>query len=131
MIKIRNLKRKDIKTVEKMIEKFSTKINSKQLFNLLKSSDETINNSKEEKEVDFELLLPIFKDLLKNFMEVIEEDVVVFFADLLGMTVDEYYEQDIDIDIKIIEAIIAQESSGNFFTGASGLFKKILSYVKK
>lgn len=131
MIKIRQLKRKDLKTIENIIKKFSNKINNDQLLKLFKSSSENINENKEEKDVDFEILLPIFKDILKALLDIVEEDLIIWFADLLGCTIEEYQEKELDIDLKVIDLILEQEGAGNFFTGASALFKKIKKYVVK
>lgn len=78
-------------------------------------------------------IIEIFLDLLKMSLMTFKKDVQEFFADLIGVSYEEYRTKPIDIDIQVIEALTAAPEVRNFFTGALRLVKvrKVYETIKK
>lgn len=59
-------------------------------------------------------------------MEYAEKDLQALFADLAGMTLEEYKEAPYDLTLDIIEQLAEQEDLASFFKRAASFTKKFL-----
>lgn len=59
-------------------------------------------------------------------MEYAEKDLQTLFADLAGMTLEEYREAPYDVTLEIIEQLAEQEDLASFFKRAASFTKKFL-----
>jgi hypothetical protein len=131
--KIRELKRKDRKTVAAMIRKLVEKIGSTDLLNMIVTDTTAIapQNSDAAKPEKKDRYTAIGVEVVKLMIDVIEDDVAVWFADLLGVTVAEFDEMPVDIEVEIINQLIAAPEANRFFTGAWDLSRRTKESVAR
>jgi hypothetical protein len=129
-IKIRPLLRKDRKTVAGLIRKMVDKLGSSSLLTLISSDVATGKKTAAtvEPETDNKLIT-IGIDMFKMMLEVIEDDVAAWFADLINVKVEEFDNLPFDIEIKILEQIVEAPEAADFFTGALRLSKKMQGFA--
>jgi hypothetical protein len=131
--KIRQLKRRDRKTVSDMIVKMSDKVGNAGILNIVSTatkpgsekagggdSGNTENN-----------MIGIGIEIIKQALTVLDEDVAAWFADLIGKTTDEFNDCDLDVEIQIIAQLKEAPEVGAFFSGAYQQFKEIKKYQAK
>jgi hypothetical protein len=122
-IKIRKLKYSDFRRVKSMIEKLADKVDDKSIFNIISNTGAESSDgpkiSDDERKTN---IIRVFIEILKRMINGLHDDVVAWFADLIGVTVAEYDEMPIDIDIIILEQLKNSPDVDNFFIGASHLF---------
>lgn len=129
-IKIRPLLRKDRKTVAGLIKKLVDKIGSSSLLTLISSDVATGKKTVASVESDTDQkLINIGVQMVKQMFEAIEDDVAAWFADLIGVTVEDFDKMPFDVEIKIIEQIVAAPEAADFFTGALRLSKKMQGFA--
>jgi hypothetical protein len=121
-IKIRELKRKDRVTLAAMIRKMVDKIGDQKILNLM------VSDTSQEKDGDTTAPKDQFSkigiEIIKLLLETIEGDVTVWFADLLSVTVEQFDDMPVDIELQVIDQIISAPEANRFFTSASHLFSK-------
>lgn len=129
-LKIRPLKRKDRVEVAAMIRKLVDRIGSADLTNLIVSDSgaERAEGATAKKDETFKR---IGVEVVKLLLQFVEEDVTAWFASLLNVTVEELNEMDFDIEIQIIEQLVAREEANRFFTGALRLSKTMKQFAGK
>jgi len=125
---IRKLTRRDRKTLTGLILKFVKKTGRNELVGMVPSSDKKKEVS-EEKET--ENVLNMSMDILKDMLDVIETDVIVWFADLIGVTVEEFDDLDFDIEIDIISQLVTSEKFKSFFSKGLQLRKQISDFASR
>jgi hypothetical protein len=122
--KIRELKRKDRRILAEMIRKLADKIGDKSLLNLMvtdseaSASDPAAVGKKDQ-------FSKIGIEIVKLLIETLETDVSAWFADLLGVTVEQFDEMPFDVELQIIDQLISAEESNRFFTTASQLSSRM------
>jgi hypothetical protein len=135
-MKIRELKRKDRKTVAAMIRKLVDKIGATDLLNMIVTDTTAIAPAKGaapkvEKVEKTDNYTKIGVEVVRLMLEVIEDDVAVWFSDLLGVTLEQFDELPVDIEIDIINQLIAAPESNRFFSGAWDLSRRTKEFAGK
>ena len=134
-IKIRMLKVRDLKTLTELFEKHVKETSDESLKHLISSAIPQGTKAKQDgdqtvEEHVGETVIKIGTAVLTKMTSIFNEDVTAFFADLLGVTVDEYYEMEIDTPIKIIQQIRTAPEVGGFFTMHSLASKAMVMFEK-
>ena len=127
--KIRELKRRDRKVLAAMIKKLVDKIGDKSVLNLMVTDSTATAGDKPESQKDVFSRIGI--ELVKMMIEVIESDVAVWFADLLGVTAEQFDDMPFDIELIVIEQLMEAEESNRFFTIASRLSSRTRALADK
>ena len=127
-IKIRPLKQKDRKTVAAMIRKLADKIGTNGLMNLIVADTNAVKTEKQEPQKT-DVFTRIGIEIVKQLLDVLEDDVSAWFADLIGKTPEEFSEMPFDIEMNIIEQLANSEDANSFFTRALRVFNKIKKSV--
>ena len=127
-IKIRPLKQKDRKTVAAMIRKLADKIGTNGLMNLIVADTDAVKTEKQEPQKT-DVFTRIGIEIVKQLLDVLEDDVSAWFADLIGKTPEEFSEMPFDIEMNIIEQLANSEDANSFFTRALRVFNKIKKSV--
>jgi hypothetical protein len=121
-IKIRELVRRDLLTVANMIKKLVEKTGKQKLLGLISSG---VSNSKQENEPNEELWIGLGVDILMMLFEILQDDATAWFADLVGITPDEYNDGPVDIDLQVIEQLKEAPGVADFFTRALRVYKSM------
>ena len=114
--KIRSLTRADRKTLTKIFATLIEKLGRSDLMNIISSTaaaDPTDAGAAEEASAS---LIKLAADLIGQSIEILEGQVEAWFADLLGITVEEFNNLPFDIEIDVIEQIKEAPEAGAFFT---------------
>lgn len=118
--KIRKVTRKDRKVLSGLIKAFAERSGNVKLTEMIPG------NKGDGKEADTDQVYELVKSVMTGLVDFVEEDLTVWFMDLTGITDREKYDAlPFDIEIHIIDELMTQKGFNNFFTRASGLFKKI------
>ena len=133
-IKIRTLLKADQDTISGMLGKAAACLDGNTIRSAISSAapqgdeGEELDTAERSARV-ISVFMELFKTVLVNF----GEDVSAFFADLAGMTPEEYRMQPIDIDMQILEQLKDAPEVENFFTIASRLYKttKLFQDIRK
>jgi len=121
-IRIRKLKRSDRKTLTRLIQIASEKFGAGDLTKLVR---DTGSGSSAEGEKDSTQILKIGMEVFNILLDVVEKDVTEWFADLIGVTLDEYEEMPFDTDLVIAEQLLGSEEMRAFFSRLSRLRSEI------
>lgn len=115
-MKIRKLKVRDSRAFLKILKKLIVDTKAKWIETLIQSSGES--GSKESVDGE-EKYVKLFSDIITLAIDNFESDVTELFADLCGLSVEEYLDLDgFDTDIEVIEEIKKDESFKSFFLKA-------------
>jgi hypothetical protein len=125
-MQIRQLKQKDRVTIAVMVRKLVDKLGDTGLLNLI-VHDEKAKPTDEKARNDIFARTGI--NILKTALEIIEDDVLAWFCDLVGKTKEEFGELPIDIEIQIMEQLAGASETNDFFSGALRLSKKMQGLV--
>jgi predicted DNA-binding ribbon-helix-helix protein len=122
-IKIRELTRKDTITVANLIKKMVEKAGKTHLLNLIAAPDK--GKADKGKNND-DLLISVGLDIVMSLFDFVLEDVSAWFADLAGLSLEEYNEKaPFDADLQIIEQLREAQGVKDFFTRALRVYKMI------
>jgi hypothetical protein len=139
--KIRELKRKDRKTVSAMIVKLADKLGNAGILNIISSagsgsasgsapigggSDSASTPTEQNKSFDGALSIGI--EIIKLMLTTLEDDVCAWFASLINKTPEEFDDLPLDIEIQIIDQLRQAPEVGVFFSGAWQQFNEIKKY---
>lgn len=126
-VKIRELTRKDRKTLTKLIQKFAKIKESPQLISMVPNISKEQNDEElQEKGENFlSNILEFAFTLLEDMLKVIEEDITEWFLELSNLTQDEYDNGPFDIEIQIIQQIVTGKKFKDFFLRGSLVLKSI------
>jgi len=122
----RQLTRGDNKKLRKLIIKYSDTIGSDDILNL-KTSEENEENEEKLNTTVYAAAFGLFKEMLN----VIETDIVEWFAELIGVTIEKFDTLPFDIEMDIIDDIITQRQFKSFFFKGSQAYKTILKLVNR
>ena len=122
-IKIRPLKRKDRKTISNMILNLVDKLGDDSVLSIISIKDS--GGEKKEESKNFDPYIKTGFELIKLMFQVIEDDCAKWFADLLQVKPEELDDLPFDVEMQIIQQIMEAPEVGNFFSIASGQYKKI------
>lgn len=139
--RIRLLLKSDQKRIAAMLADLVTHIDDDSICNIISSSapvavgaltPENREKAAAQKKTN---ILRIFAKIFRKLIQHFADDVAAFFADLIGVSPEEYDKLPIDIDMQILTQIMEAPEVENFFTGASrvynttewckGIFKKL------
>ena len=128
-LKIRSLTRKDRKTFTDLIIKLVNATGNNNLVSM-QPKESSDNNDVSESEQANNILNFAF-DILESIIDVLNDDSAIWFADLIGVTVDEYDNLDFDIEMDIIEQLLEAKNFKSFFSKGSQVRNKIKSFVSQ
>lgn len=127
---IRDLTRKDRVTLTGLLKKMIETVGEKSLSQIIVADEDS--TSKETEGTEDSKLISLAIEIFKQLIIVLDDDVAVWFADLLNMELEKYTEDTpFDIETIVIKQIIESESFISFFSQASELYKKITVYRNK
>lgn len=126
-IKIRELKRKDRKTVAAMIKKLADKVGTNGLLNIIVSDPSSTTTDTPVKKDD--VFTRIGVELIKMLLDVLEDDVAAWFSDLIGKSPEEFDEMPFDVEMIIIEQLMEAQEANSFFTRALRAYSKIKTFA--
>lgn len=124
---VRELVQNDREVLSALLEAFAERSGNVKLTELLpgpkgKGKDNNTKNKEATADQTYELI----KSVMQSLLGWVKDEVTVWFMDLVGVTDREKYGQlPFDIEIYIIDQVIAQEGFNSFFSQASALYKKI------
>lgn len=126
-IKIRPLTIKDRKRLSTLIQKLAETAGDRSLFRMISSQIQSVKQPDADQGAE-EDYVQIGLKILKKILEVLEEETHDWFADLIGVSRDEFLDLPMDTEAVIIEQIIASREASSFFTKALQLFNRIKQY---
>lgn len=137
-IEVRELKTKDLFTVAKILLSLSDEALD-EITELVARKDLEEQKSEEEDEVEeFEkrkqknqLGMQMATSVIRIMLENAEDDLIAWFADLTGMSEDEFLNARIDAPMVVIDEISKQEGFTNFSRKAFSLYKRMNSSAKQ
>ena len=115
--KIRKLTRKDRKTLSDLIKKMVSSTGDKGILSILNDTDSGAKDVSEEEKKGAMISLGI--SLLNQLLEVLDNDMAVWFADLIGVTPEKFDTCDFGIEAEIVEQIVASKEISDFFSSVS------------
>lgn len=119
---IRKLTRKDRKKLSELIQIFAERSGNTKLTEMIPGQGENKKDENQEPEKIYELI----KSVLSGIFEFAEKEMADWFMDLTGINDRNVYDMlPFDIEMNIIDQMIAQKSFSNFFLRASEMYRKI------
>lgn len=122
MYKIRQLKKSDQTRISNMFLSLVDKIDDNSIREIISPSSDGASGAQLTEEQRRAAVIRAFMSVFTKCIRHLGADVKAFFADLLGVTVEEYDDLPFDIDIQVIEQLKEAKEVENFFTGALQLF---------
>ena len=121
---VRELTRKDRKKLSELIKLFAERSGNVKLTEMLPGQKG--EGEGKDKAVDKDQIYELIKSVMSSLIEWVEDEVTLWFMDLVGVTDrDQYDALPFDIELHIIDSLIAQKGFNNFFSRVSALYKKI------
>ncbi len=127
---VRELTQNDREVLSGLLEAFAERSGNIKLTEMLpgrkdKGKGKGKGDNIKNKEVTADQTYELIKSVMQSLLGWVKDEVTVWFMDLVGVTDREKYGQlPFDVEIYIIDQIIAQEGFNNFFSRASELYKK-------
>ncbi len=117
---VRELTLDDREKLSKLIKLFAERSGNTKLMEMLPGQKKKVTDADTNKVYD------LIQSVLQSLLDWVKEDVTAWFMDLIGVTDKiKYMSLPFDIEVYIIDQLIAQEGFNNFFSRASALYKKI------
>lgn len=129
-ITIRPLKRKDRKTLTNLIRKFADQVGPNGITNLIVSDISGDKPEAPETERD-DVFIKIGIELLKKMLDLLEDDMAAWFADLTGIKKEDLDEAPFDFEANVIDQIVSSKEVGDFFTHALRAYNKMKEYGRQ
>ena len=118
---VRELTRLDRTKLSELIKAFAERSGNTKFVEMLPGQ-----KGEGEKEADKDQVYELIKSVMQGLLEWVEDDVTEWFMELIGDTDRAVYDsRPFDIEVHIIDQLIAQKGFNNFFSRASVLYKKI------
>lgn len=114
-IKIRQIKVRDRKLITQLFKKTIKELGDESVKTLI-SSNAPAAETKSAEEGIGEAIVTIGIRVLTKVIDVYDEDISAWFADLAGLTIDELDDMPIDTEAKIIDQIRTSPEAVGFFT---------------
>lgn len=119
---VRELTRKDRKKLSDLIKLFAERSGNIKLTEMLPGQ----KGEDKDDEVKTDKAYDLIKSVMQSLLDWVEDELTEWFMDLIGVTDREQYDNlPFDIEVHIIDKLIAQKGFSNFFSRASALYKKI------
>lgn len=124
---VRVLTRKDRKKLSELIRLFVERSGNIEFTKMLPGSKSDVKAEADTPEkTDTDQIYDLAKSVFTGLIEWVEAEVAEWFMDLIGVTDrDKYDALPFDIEVHIIDQLIAQKGFNNFFSRASALYKTI------
>ena len=126
---VRELTRKDRKKLSELIKAFAERSGNIKLTEMLpgrKGDAEKSEDAGKDTESGNDQVYELIKSVMDGLIAWTEEELAEWFMDLVGVTDrDAWDDMPFDIEVYIIDQLLAQKGFNNFFTRAWGLYKKI------
>lgn len=129
-ITIRPLRRKDRKFLGEVIKKLVDKVGDKSLLEVIRGDMTTAPQNSGAINIRDDRLISLGVKVIKLALDTLEEEIVTWFADLTGKSVQEFDELPFNVEMVILEKLLEQPELSDFFTRASRSFRKIKSFAK-
>lgn len=121
---VRELTRADRKKLSDLIKLFAERSGNVKIMEMLPGQKG--DGKDKAKELATDQAYELIKSVMQSLLDWVEDEVTVWFMDLVGFTEkNEYDRLPFDIEVHIIDQLIAQKGFNNFFSRASALYKKI------
>lgn len=127
-ITIRTLTVADRKRFSKLIEQLTERVGDDSVLNMISSAQSSPANGTDKgkaKNKSEDSLIKVGIKILQSLLGVLEDETHSWFAELIGVSKEEFLNLPIDTEVVIIKQMVESRESTNFFTIASGLYKKI------
>jgi len=122
--RVRELTRLDRKRLSELIKAFAERSGNIKITEMLPGQKG--EGKEKEAETNTDQVYDLIKSVLQGLLEWVEDEVTVWFMDLIGFTDRDAYDRlPFDIEVYIIEQLVGQKGFNNFFSQASALYKKI------
>lgn len=126
---VRELTRADRKKLSELIKLFAERSGNIKLMEMLpgQKGDGKKGASKGKAiEVDTDKVYELIKSIMEALLKWVEDELSEWFMSLIGITNHADWDKaPFDIEVYIIDQLIAQKGFNNFFSRASVLYKKI------
>jgi len=119
--RIRPLLKKDQRVVSGLLSKLADQFSRDNIREVISSANE-IAMAGDDGESGKAHVIEVFVRIFRDCMTMLREDVEAWFADLIGVTPEQYQELPIDIDMHVMNQLQEAPEVQRFFTGASRLF---------
>lgn len=127
IIQVRDLTRGDRVTVSNLLMKIIEKVGTEGLFDIITSEKDSSKNknhaAKSKKSEDS--FVNIGLKLFQYAINVLNEDIVAWFSDLIGCKPEEFNDQPFNVEIEIIRQLRKKEEINDFFSAALQEYKEI------
>jgi len=131
-IKIRKLTVADRKKLSNLVLRLSEEVGGTDFTNLISSQVSKVSSGHaNEEEKDTNSYMQIGLKMLQAVLQTLEDETHIWFADLIGVTIEEFSEFPLDTEPEIINQIIEAPESSSFFTKALHLYNKTKKYMDK
>jgi hypothetical protein len=129
-LKIRPLERRDRKTLTTILEKFVKTNDGKGICHYIVSeySEKKEQQSQESNEMR---ILKVAAEIIGQLIQVLNDDISLWFSDLIGKSPEEFDHLEFDIETKILNQIVEAEGFAGFFTGALRASNRIREFLNQ
>jgi len=110
-----------------LIKKVSEKTQNDKLLGIIQESYSSKKDFNEEEAINASKasLIRLCFELLNTLIDVLDEDVSVWFADLLNVSMEDYDKLPLSIEAEVIQQILESDEVTDFFSFASQTFNSI------
>ena len=115
-IEIRKLQQRDRVVVTKIFQTVIKSLGREDLFNIISSAETVGDDSGVSEEEAGAQIIKLALEIMIESIDIIDEDVGKFFASLIGVSFEEFGEQDFAVELDIIDQLIAAPEAVDFFT---------------
>lgn len=121
---VRALTRKDRRKLSELISAFAERSGNVKLTSMVPGLKGDSKGG--DKEPSTDEVYGLIKSVMASLLQFMEDELTVWFMDLTGISDREVYDcLPFDIEVHIIDQLLAQKGFNNFFMRASELYKKI------
>lgn len=125
---IRKLTRKDRKVLTSLIKKLADKSKDTSLLSVIQTSYNTASKKEDISEEDAAnaskaAYMQLGFKLLNSLIDLLDDDLSVWFADLLNVSMEDYDKLPFGIEALVVQQILESDEVADFFSFASQAFK--------
>lgn len=128
-IKIRKITIKDRVRLSDMIKKMADNFGAQKLLNLINPEPSAGSSENTEDKKAENRMIQIGIGVVKMLIDTLENDVHIWFAELIGVSMDEFYEMPIDTETEILKQLSSAPEVERFFMTASQIFNKTKQFA--
>lgn len=127
-VTIRKLIQKDRVIMSSLLLKYSSKTVANAIVSMIDSDALDTDNTKQDNE---HALIDLGVNLLSKMAIEMQDELKIWFADLIGVTPDQFEQQDFDVEIQIIDQLAQNENFKSFFFGLFQKFNSIQKFLPR